>query len=1039
MRHYIAIIVAGITGANGYLSVFTSGDDDLHNSIFRQKGWDLRRGAIQSLSAFSSAIDDGASTATSGVTTLTLLADDRQEVIGNRPIDIFARVGAESLSASQVWACDGLSASASSIYLRQGTAQTVGSRVLHVGTEAFLVSSSSIPASGNVAISARGYLQTVAMPHRANLSGFLQRTLPVTTVPVEWVGRGVYVYVDNVLWRIMVLTDNPHVDAHFVTLSMIDCVNVLSIQKKSCQVPAYSTTLTQRTRSESYRFDLIHSRPAINVPCTINGALRTDPATFGQNGILTGGSQINRDRLMLSFNWYQKHQFKFRYGWNGMPECTLRLIAEQEQALAYELPMTGGSGNSSPNPSVNCYLGPCRPSSDLDEFLNIGNLIFDLRRLELSAVTYWASCELSWIADNQSSDWDSPIVWNANVDRKCPWSQRFRTSGRISLRSRFAYQVGWPNVGLLSAPFAFGIFYRRNLNAADDPASLTNAPNPVDGLYAPWSQCDEVNASSGGPVALRDGSLPDYAHYFYPVRPRGEGALHNVVVTPKNVVLVLDADWWDRERTTGAIDIDYCDLWEWWEPGITEIWTTAEIPLSSTTGTVEIRWQEPSEEWLRALATVTHLSTSGGVSRYQIDPDVVMLDGSPCVGFGNWHGFERCQITPPTFVSAAYLGQIVARIIASTDSTSGRIADRLGDGFAIPISAEGLLSFEAMIPPGLGGFFRFAADDELSYNDFLELACRLTGSSIVGRLTDPTDLIAGWGPCAVPMGRPVPGEKRATWTDDDIIGIPTTADGNAGVVYTSYSITCGKRHWEINDWLAGDLLGQGDALEIDLTPILVRPSRVTDDSIEQLVGTLRDRYGVIRRRWSLRVPIELTIDLSVGDVVAITSAYLVDPAGGLGVSNRLARILSLTHDFTSAVSDVELIAYAEYGAGWSLSYDVQINSISSNSCSLTLLGATTPTTVEDQRRARDLEQYPPVVSSSVYYRLIQTEGNGASGIGYGYLTAWNAANRTATFYRSSTTSNPSLTAGNRGVLMLASYTTPAKYADLFALGRDRLL
>lgn len=1035
MRHHVAIIIAGVVDPSGRKMVFTTGDDALFHSQFLQypKGYRIYPSGIHSLSAFSAAIDDGASIATSGVTTWSILADDPAYSVGERPIDIFARVGAESLSADQVWFTQQLSAGATEITLSGGTAQSI--RRLHIGTETIRLSA-NVPASGTVAITQRGDAMTIPMPHRANLSGFLARTIPVTSVPVEWIGRRVYVYVDDSLWRIMILTDNPHVDAHLVSFSMIDEVNVLSVQKKSCQVPAFATTLSPQTIS--LKFDLVSSRPGVAITASEPTAMQTSPTDFANNGFFTGGTQRTRNRTLLWYDWASTSDYRYRYGWNGIPEMTLHLVARHDPLIDATIPMQGGAGIAQLNISYDCYLGPARPGADLDEFLS-DDMIYTLRRTTLGPVTYWAGEGLGYIGD-ESSDWALIHIWNEAHLYSAPWSAKYQGgsgSGRVRLKSRFCPQVGWPNSGSIPSPFAVGLVFRRNINAADNVAELATANTLTESLYERWSLCNEINSSREGPIALFDGSSPDYAHCFYPVRPKKDGDVHNVVVTPRNVVFALDAWWWDRTLASGGFDVDYCLPGCWWEPGIYQIKTVAQIPMTGTSGPVEIRWQEPSGEWLRALATVTYQGVSSNIYTYSIDPDVEMLDGAPCVGFGTWAGFADCQITPPTFIGREYLGNILAKIIASSDSTSGRISDSLGDGFGVPISSSAMLSFSDLIAGGLGSIYRFAADDELSYNDFIELACRITGSSIVGRMTDPTDLTAGWSPFAVPMGRPVPEEKKATWTDADIIGIPTTSDGFAGVVYTSYSITAGKRHWQVDDWLAGDILGQGEELEIDLTPILPRPSRLTDSSIEQLVGCLRDRFGVIRRRWSMRVPIERTINLGVGDVVAVTSEYLVDPAGGLGVENRLARILSITHDFVGAVSDVEMIAYAEYGAGWNLAFDVVITSMASSpSYDLQLLGSSGPE-INDVRRERDLSQYQPLVSSSTYYRLVQTEGVGAGGISYGYLTSWDSTNHTATFYQTSVTSSPALSTGCRGVLIVAS-TAPST-ADLFILGRDRLL
>lgn len=1041
MRHYIAIIIAGVVDAAGHPIVYSSGEDAANRSMFSGATYALRGGKIVSLSAFAEAIEDGASVATSGVTTVTLPADD-MGAIGYRPIDIFSRLGAESLRADQVWSTQGITAGASTITLAAGTAQTLSPNVLHIGTEAIQPSSASVPASGDVAIS-RGIARTVAMPHRANLSGFLARTIPVTTVPVEWIGRRVYVYVDNALWRTMMLADNPHVDAQSVTLSVIDIVNQLSIAKKSCQVPAYATTLS--AQSIALDVDVLMSRPAFSVPTKRANAMVTTPGSFGATGDFTGGTESNRKRVLYAMDWSSIGDgFAVRYGMGAMPSLTLQLQADSTaslQATTYELPMLGGTGAATTSPASTCKFGAAvNTEAYWDFYSEASSRQFLLMKAEFGAVTFWAGLGIGYLGT--AADFDAPVAWNYSAAAAAPWAAKMDAAGLLRLNARFAVANGWPDFGLLAQPLYVGLCYRRNLAPGDDAEDVPTGSDLVAGLYSAWPQSDLINSSSGPIETTFGGEMPDYRHAFYPMRPKDEGDLHNVVLTAKGVVCAVDAFRWARELSAASIPIEYCEAGRWWEPGVYSIKTTAEIPMPSgeTSREVEIRWQEPSGDWLRALATVHFVETSGGVSTYAIDQSVKMLDGSPCVGFGSWHGFAPCQVTPPTFVSAGSFGWIIAEIIASGDSTSGRNADFLGDGFAVPIGDAAMDGFRALIPGGMSGTaFRFAADEDFGYNDFLELACRISGYSIAGKLHDGA-LVSAYCPTPILIGRPMASEVVATWTDAEIIGIPSTTDGYAGPVYTSYSITLDNgrrsRHWQVDDWLAGDILGQGEELEIDLTPIVTRPQAITDESIEALVDRLRDRFGTLRRRWVLRVPIDIGIDRNVGDVVAVTSQYLVDPAGGLGVTDRLARILSITHDFVAGVCDVELIAYAEYGAGWSASWDVTIASVSGSAYTLALLGGADAAGV---RRIRDLTWQPVFGNASYTVYLYQVEGPSAGGVMRGWLSNWGSAGDSVVFNVSSHVANPPPSTGFRGLLVADVSSLPTNQVDLFRLGRDRLL
>ena len=105
-----------------------------------------RPNAVVSLGAFQSSVEEGESIASSAVTTFALVADDNV-AIGQRPVDIFTRVGAENLSADQVWQTYGVTAQTPEWQV-VGTSSAISvGTYLHIGVEMVVATSAHAASS----------------------------------------------------------------------------------------------------------------------------------------------------------------------------------------------------------------------------------------------------------------------------------------------------------------------------------------------------------------------------------------------------------------------------------------------------------------------------------------------------------------------------------------------------------------------------------------------------------------------------------------------------------------------------------------------------------------------------------------------------------------------------------------------------------------------------------------------------------------------------------------------------------------------------
>ena len=1015
MRHNIDVIIAGVYDNTGAVIVWGFGNN-YGSTLPDISNVRRRRDSLVSVSAFSQSIEDDRSVATSGVTTITLPADDGS-VLGYRPIDIFSRIGAESLAAADVWSTQGLTAGATEIVMRNdGGVSTsyTGTLLLHIGTECIGVTSPNPIGTGwQTCTITRGMKQTTAHPHRALGSGFLARTIPVTKYPVTWIGREVLVYVDGHLFRRMFLVDNPVVTKNQVVLQAVGVENKLTVQRSSSYTPTYATTLAaddyQAVWRQGREWAPIFVRDHISVPVSFS----TNPIywrTFVSSRAISGiyAPDGNAIRQLAPFGTQTTDLLPDRY----MPTIALTFSGETNvgQVAAAELSApgrwTGAITATQAWDRLQWY-----PSVSLNAASTAGDDRARLAYVTFGAGTWWNIGEGVGYNDG---DYGAPTIWNTG-GQPAPYcvgwfGNDVPGDAVLLMKPRFAQRNGFSTP--IGSKMRAGMIWRRNA-APDEETWQIADTDPFAGLPA-WLDY------TGGERPKPDAAT---ACLTYPVRPNSDymltsGGVHNQSAHNGCVLDVLVFGYLDDSTPVGP-RVTIANTF--WEQGQSRVLLLQEIPLAAN-GAASIKWVEPDGTELEASCTLVRDTAhdSGGYC-YRISDVRMKGTSSPVVGFGNWPNQPQCQITRPVecrCTATEGLDYLIAAVIASGDGSSGRLGDDLGDGLDVVLTVGGAASIN--LTPALTAAYMFAPSDDQTFNQFLETALLLCNSIVVGAI----DQFGDYGPVAKPASAPMAIEIKRSITDDEIIGVPSTS-GAGGQIFTGYKIDAGTGvTWTFVDWLAADLLGTGDIREINLAPMLQNPKEVTQTGAAHIVDALRDRFGTLRRRWSMTVPIETAMDLAPGDVVDVTSQHLVAGAGGLGVTQEMARLTSVSLDFRAGTADLEMLAWASYGTGWNASFDVRSLGYDPNYTYLELL-------VDTPRQQVDALFVNRLVVGDLFYFyvLYGTAAPAGTRITLTYQGKQDA--QTLRFSR-----NTTATSGLRGVLMPLNVS--GWFGQCFQVDRDRL-
>ena len=1018
MRHKIAIEIAGVCPEGQTTPWRWCGYQPLNPTAT------TRANALLTVGQFSASVAEGEALAQSGVTTFVLCLDDLTSY-GTRPVDIFGVVGAENLTSAQVWSAMSLSAGAAQITLETGPTFGIG-KVLHIGTEMIVSTTSrSTALQSNVNIT-RGQGGTLAAPHRAAYSGYFARSIPVTSVPSVWIGRRVTVYVDETVWRVGYLVDNPQISGNQITLQYVSQENLLSSERSGDYIPAFGTTLTPTPESSGrvqYWAGAYFSIPAmrLNIPYGEASILTKEECleVGAGNNYVQAPSAVRLQCMWWHYDSDSLGAYNHPRVWVTWSRGWVDVAHEDTGEAQYELEVDSNAYEEwgTPYTEIGIDWEFSQYDPNYQAMLDCNDTHssnWTLLSVRTSAYTYpdWANQRA--LVGTHSSMWGDHYPWCYDYDYDEPFDWQLQQTCCL-IHNKMSMGEGYP---IKHDGSYFGIMWRHNVVGEvepDAPQGNLFTPLPVSNVWGTELESQLRPCPVDGRCKRGD---------LYPVRPRVNGEVHNSY-TSSGCGLVFDAWFMGYNDVDGVIPCDVATAY--WEVGTQGINTVALIPgVGTNWAPISISWTEPDDTELTATAEVRRWSSwdYSGTYGYQIR-NVTLSNGTPCVGFGTWPGKPQCRITKPVGTQGR-MGEIVCRIISSGDGTSGRQYDQLGDGLGCPITGAGALSLYNM---SLGLAMTWQFDPvETAYGDYLRTAALCSQKMIVGALD-----AGGYGPHAVPAGRPMLGEQVATWTDADIIGLPSSS-ADSGLVYTGYHVKTRWEEYSIADWLAADLFGQSNECELDLTGMTIS-SQFGRDLVrgltQSIVDGLRDRFGVSRRRWSLTVPIDIGLPRAVGDVVSITSDHLIAPDGQIGVSGYLARIMSISHDLVGGQCQVELVAYGAYVAGYAPSWDCVVSSVSGTVYTFNFVTSSDP--VEAQRQIYDRLHFSP--SGTTHYAIGIT-GKGSCGYIYGQITSWAPTESGGQCVMSRTGySNPICSAGDR--VLIIGYSSN-QYPTAYTMDSSRL-
>lgn len=1015
MRHNLCLRIAGVLSAANKQLYWDFGAD-YGKRVSVNTGQSVLRTGLMSVGNYSESLADDRSVSTTGVVQFVLPYDDGSK-LGERPVDIFGHVGESSFDAGQIYSTPGCTAGQGTIAITKLSGTISTPFYLHIGTECIDVRGPATISSGSVynCTVYRGQFETLAQPHRASGSGFLARTIPLTAQPCVWIGRKVYLYVDGVMWREMYLVDNPVLSNGTVILQAVGMENKLTVQRNAAYTPTYGTTLAplnaQLETNGNPSWAPIWAREPYTASMTW-GAASTSWYNLLNSKTISGIIAADGQRLR-QLAQYASTGSATRTEYNPSVTLVFQGDVEFDQQLRLDLWETGWwPDQSSPN-SAQRWNQLQFSQSPVLTALASGNTTGRLVAVDFGGCTYWNPGNGSW-ADPTDSDYSSPGLWYVN--NPSPFSVGFWGWGSPT---GAVLQLRWranPQSGFLSSdgPTLWGgVLSRRNRRPDEDVAPILN--NDL------WAGLPRWGGWSFGADSAQ------LEHLTYGVRPEQPCQLHNEVYR-NGVIATVDM----IQGVAGMPFGPRCYVADtWWEMGMGRVQLLQELPIGSG-GPVTITYVDPDGTEFAASAIFERdaLHDLGSYYAYRVLGVKMQGTDQPCVGFGSWPNQPVCQITRPvgTSVSAEQgIGTLLGYIVSSDDGTSGRQGDVLGDGMGVHLRYYWeITSLTSVLPAP----YHYTPNGDMSYDQLIETALLLS-SSILRQCRYSAGSMPGLLP--VYAGKPAYTEIRATITDDDIIGTPTSS-GSGCQIFTGYTITCGSTTYTVPDWLAADLLGTGDNKEIDLTEILDE-QYFTAVGVQQLVAELRSRFGTQRVRWSFAIPIEKGLDLAVGDVLQVTSQWLVNAGGKLGATQEVARIVSLVHDWQAGTTQVETLAWAEYSTGYNLAQQVYCEG---GSGEVELHNEHYDDLLPDDELDRNYQDYwdwwvykIPAGTNLIYYSL--TSDDQVGGVGLAYPVTLVLADDDSYIY---VTSDVALPAGH-GLLCLAS-SDDAPYSALAMFGRDKL-
>lgn len=817
------------------------------------EGARIVKDSIISFSALSSSIDIHAPLEASGGASITLPrrlwgeGDERQpeRVFGG----VFAPFDAPRLSTT-------LSSTATSCTIVGDVSGIVVNRYIHIGTECLKITAVTASDTNTKTITvSRGQYGSLSLPHYGNTE--LNQLPVVSSYPFAWVGRLVYLYHRKggieTLWRIGQLTDAPRLEDDTVVLNWAPLAGKLT-DSLGGFLPSVVNLSEYHYFSRSYKV----------------------PNLFASTSVGVGGYYTNGS-LSLSYNrdFEETGCLFLTKNFCLTDDESMKAIIGGQDVVCSDLSIL-----SSYTWAIVPFNAPVFENQPV--FASLGNL----QRLSLSYQTAGYKTLSDVFDDCLTEATNRPLIPSSpsEIDPLCivtPTGYFTKIVGAFSWYYGHLYTVsippdedviGWSTA--VSEDFATPLPLRSPSRSSQGGSLSFHLP-PVDN----WASA-AINSSWDG--LLR-----------YPIRPSARGIDRSFKGSNPDLHLSQIVTWVDKTRVIQNLDPPLLAD-RWWEFG--EEFILLNQSLGTGSFVAKANWTEPHTDKAFEAPLILSFVESGAYGylyrcRFAAPPYYA--------GIGDWGGaratFERSQLTPQAPESVGMID-----ILESIDGVGGTYGT-LSRGLSIPeewIDLDSFFSLDLSLS-GLRGWVFDVTSEAVC--DVILPALLLSGTGIAGKIINDSYKIA-----RIPVTPPIAQESVLTVTDDDFIGLPKSS--LEGGIITSYVMKNGEDEITFTDVDAVQVYGQGSALEVNIEGARWQQGTNIRNAMTAAFSRCIETHGKPFRKWVFTLPFAKAVNLTVGDVLTVTSSYLYGYGIERGVSSHLARITEIEHDIMNDVVNVTCLA-----------------------------------------------------------------------------------------------------------------------------------
>lgn len=738
----------------------------------------------------------------------------------------------------------------------------------------------------------RGRLGTLAQPHFINAA--LGQYPVLTSYPTAWVGRPIYIFNQNGIWRKGFLTSAPVFAVDTITINWAPIDVKISSNLSSSQIAPVTTFADAHYVSSPLKIGQV---------ALIDGPI----GLFSKNG--TSFTRIDTNAPWSASWQYFVNPTLDSFFNAGQKTPAWPIFGTKFDPVTYGSAVTFTVNDST---SITASLSTSLPDGEV--YLYGGGRYF----LTPSIGTAGQTITNADIATALNNFYRSTIPTNINnldpiaglftndTHSDC-YQWKIKVTGNLTSSSVIPGGLFW---GLVWSETEFS--GDSDFTIINPEADLLKEFNDAGG---PINTC-KLNISAGTTTLhysqmLKDESLNAYDRQHagvdfdewtwdgvsrYPLRIIG---LPPARGTPENYDLsVQGVNGIKSHITFFNIEPPFTSIpnvllaKRWWEYG--EKFIFLRDSLSDGEFACKATWFEPGKE--SECSCILYLENyspySGGYLYKVLGVNGDESESSRPAGIGDWQSnrasFRRIPRTP---WQRDYIA--IKNVLCSTDGSDPIFTIYGGLGFPIEwLDAESIERF-CLYSPGFREFV-FDLTEKTAAEAFLPILL-LSNTALIGKYKNNDYVIS-----RVPVGDMYGG---ADWflSDDDFIGLPESTTFQD--IVTQYQVifkTVNNKDTVdifVTDTDAVQIFGCGGTLTVNLDCCF--PFTSSTD-VENLAKTYFSRwircYGKPQREWVLKIPFSKGKDFNLCDIIEVTSKYLYGNSPGRGVNDQRARIVELTQD-----------------------------------------------------------------------------------------------------------------------------------------------